>query len=467
MRRMILILLLVLFSFWQLAAAFPGNDPESSQKLKHMLDNVSNAIVKVVAEAGKVYVGTGIALEPDMVLTSALLVRNPAARLVVVRMDESRFPARLKGRDPRTALALLQLESPVLTPIPRANSVEVGDWIALVGAFYDRFPAVQQGVVSSVSHDAVILNAAAVPGSSGGAVLNADGRLVAVMRGRFGYGTTPDIRIESESGDMTFLGRKFHSNDLSYAIPVVRLGELADKLKRFGHVPRAWAGLRLKTEGNDRALRIAGVQPGSPAERAGLLLHDRILAINGRDVVTVGDVMRTLRGLVPGDTLRLDIERDNLRKGILLTLEEGPQQNAGIAGSDVDFDMAAFDDFSDNLPVFRRFLLQAGKDGSRLPGDLRERVREMAVSVHHRSLEPIRRRLRRLAWQADLMENRMETIKSVNLEHMQAELKELEQQTRKSLKARQLQLEEDRRNLTADLQRIRKRIEALEKDSKK
>jgi|GEM_PF-6081969 len=467
MRRLILILLLVLCSFWNLAAAFPENASESSEKLKRILDNVSNAIVKVVAEAGKVYVGTGIALEPDMVLTSALLVRNPAARLVVVRTDGSRFPARLKGRDPKTSMALLQLESSVLTPIPRAKGVEVGDWIALVGAFYDRFPAVQQGVVSSVSHDAVILNVAAVPGSSGGAVLNADGRLVAVMRGRFGYATTPDIRLESESGDMTFLGRKVHSSDLSYAIPVVRLGELADKLKRFGHVPRAWAGLRLTAGGKDRALRITGVQPGSPAERAGMLIRDHILAINGRDVVTVGDVMRTLRGLAPGDTLRLDVERDNLRKGILLTLEEDPRKRTEIAASAAEMEHDGFDDFSDTLPVFRRFLLRAGKDGSLLPGDFRKRMREMAVSVHHRSLEPFRRRLRRLVWQADLMENHMETIQSVNLERMQAELKELEQQTQKSLKARQRQLEEDRRNLTADLQRVRKRIEALKKDSKK
>ncbi len=466
MKRLILILIPVLLGVNLMASGVDGT-PIPADKLKLMLERVSGGIVQVVADAGKVYVGTGIALEPDMVLTSALLVPKLTAGVVVIRSDERRFPARLKGRDARTSVALLQLESPVLTPIPRAQGVEVGDWIVLVGAFYNRFPAVQQGMISSVSEDALILNAAAVPGSSGGAILNEQGRLVAVMRGRFGYATTPDIRVESESGGMTFLGRKFNSGDLSYAIPIERVVDLAEQLKRYGHVPRGWAGLRLTMSGSERALRVLDVQPGSPAERAGLLVHDRILSINGREVATVADVFRAMRESAPGDSLRVDVQRDKLRKGILLTLEERPDERAEIELSETEIGRYAPGDFDDTLPAFRRFVFQHGKAESPISQEFRRRMREMAVSVHHRSLEPIRRELRRLSWKAELMENGVEQATTAGMDQLRNELHKIETRVREILESRKKQLEEDRRAFARDMESVRKRLEALKKTAGK
>jgi len=462
MKRVICMLVPIFMSWSLMAAKAPEKSPSSSQ-LKQVLANVSGSIVKVVSEAGKVYVGTGIALERDLVLTSTLLTRNPDARLSVIRMDERRFPARLKGQDEQTAVAMLELDTPVLTPIATADNVEVGDWIALVGAFYDQFPAVQQGVVSSVSRDAVILNAAAVPGSSGGAVLNADGRLVAVLRGRFGFATAPDIRVEDESGGWTFLGRKYRSGDLSFAVPISRVSDVAAKLRRFGHVPRGWAGVHLTMNGEDRAVRVAGVQSGSPAARAGLRTKDRILTVNGSDVSTVADVARAIRGLSPGDTVRMDVQRQHLRKGIIITLEEGPKIKTEVEASTIFTDAEPPLESAGTLPMFRRFLFHSGKDAPFIFEDFRRRMRDMAVSAHHSSLEPVRRELRRLIWEIGLIEHEMERATPEHLQRLRQKMAELEAQTHKALELRERQLHEDRKSMKADFAKTRRRLDALKK----
>jgi len=466
MKRVIFILLLAWLSL-SLTGMTAVEGEDSSLKLKRMLHDLSGSIVKVVAESGKVYVGTGIALDRDLVLTSALLTRTPEARIVVIRMDERRFPARLKGSDPRTSVALLELESPALTPIPMAGKVEVGDGVALVSAFYDQFPAVQRGVVSSVSSEAVILNAAAVPGSSGGAVLDDSGRLVAVVRGRFGYGTSPDIHVEDESGGVTILGRKFRSGDLSYAVSVDRVREISDKLRRFGHVPRGWAGVHLMMTGENRDLLVSGIQSGSPAEKSDLRVNDRVLTVNGQDVKTVTDVARAIKDLAPGDTVRLDVQRKHLRKGILITLAQAPEIPGKSPAPVSWIDGTSIDESAGNLPLFRRYVFQAGKDAPRVLEDFRRRMQQAAVSIHHSSLEPIRSELRRLAWEAGLLEHRVKGVTPVHLDGLKTHLENLEKRTREALEIRERQLEEDRRNMMRDLEQIRRRLESLEKKSTK
>ena len=462
MKRVIFILILAWISY-SLTGMVPDQELQSSKQLKRILDDLSGSIVKVVAESGKVYVGTGIALDRDLVLTSALVTRKPDARLVVIRMDERRFPARLKGSDPRTSVALLELESPVLTPIPMASKVEVGDGVALVSAFYDQFPAVQRGVVSSVSSDAVILNAAAVPGSSGGAVLDQSGRLVAVVRGRFGYGTSPDIHVEDESGGVTILGRKFRSGDLSYAVSVNRVREISDKLRRYGHVPRGWAGVHLVVAGENRALLVSGIQSGSPAQKADLRMNDRILAVNGTDVKTVADVAEAIKDLAPGETVRLDVQRKHVRKGILITLAQAPDATARPQAPVSWIDGSSIDESAGNLPLFRSYVFQAGKDAPLILEDFRRRMRQAAVSIHHRSLEPLHGELRRLAWETGLLEKKVEGVTSVRLERLKSHLKSLKKRTREALEIRERQLEEDRRNMERDLEQVRRRLESLEK----
>jgi S1-C subfamily serine protease len=170
------------------------DDIENEVRL--LLERVSPSLVKVVAENGRKYVATGIALEGGMVITSTEVLRRPFARLSVETTKGESIAARLAGQDKRSGLALLRLDKKALTPLAPAKPGEVGNWVALVGLFYDRFPAIFQGIISSAGDNELILNAPIAPGAAGGAVVNKKGELQGIIRGSVGFTKAPDLTFK-------------------------------------------------------------------------------------------------------------------------------------------------------------------------------------------------------------------------------------------------------------------------------
>lgn len=368
MKRLLVFLLMIWMS-WGLAPGAAAQE-QTTVRVKDVLKKVAPSLVKVVAESGKIYVGTGIAIKKNLVLTSVLLARGPEARLTVVDTENHRFKAKIRGLDPETSMALLEVESASLQPIQMTDSIEVGDWVALVGAFYEQFPAIQQGVASSVTDNAIIINAAAVPGSAGGAVVNKDGKLVAVIRGRFGFAMAPDLLVRENSGEMVFRSPKARSGELCFAVPVHRVREVSGQLERSGRVRRGWLGLYLMWSRPDNTVRVTRVIGDSPAYRGGVRKNDRVLSVNGRDVTAITDVFAAVRDLSPGAPLKLDVQRDRLRKTLLITMGTRPESarspNSAMWTRETlppeNSEIAV--DFHEILPGFQRFILQSGHEPS-------------------------------------------------------------------------------------------------------
>ncbi len=341
MKKFIFLLLLFLVAVLTLRASDSISDTEN--QVKWVLNKISPSLLKVIAENAQRTFATGIAIEPDVVLTSALISGHDHEKISVETVKKESFPAKIIGRDPRTGITLLQLEKKVLTPAKIGSGATVGDWIGLVGAFYTQFPSIFQGIISSLSDDELILNAPVAPGSAGGAVVNKNGELIGVIRGSFSYAFTPDYTIRDYVGEVTVRSIKSGGGDLCYAVPIAKVQSISESLKKFGRIRRGWLGVSM---GDD--LRVDEVSEDSPAAKAGLQKGDEIRMVGGQSVKTADDLTKIIRGLVPGNKVKIDIQRDGKEK--TLEAEIGELKEEEIA--DNLFNLAIpYRQFPPKLPV--------------------------------------------------------------------------------------------------------------------
>jgi serine protease Do len=300
------------------AAAFPP--PETD--VKGLLKAVSPSIVKVTAENHKRYIATGIAIAPELVVSNLMVTRYPYNRLYVSTVDGKEYSAEVLGKDSETSLLLLKIGKKALTPMRKAKSAEVGDWTALVGVFYRRFPAIYQGIVSSVSDNQLIVNAPVAPGSSGGAVVNKKGELIGVIRGRFGYTFSPDYIYKDHSTEFSIRSSRSRDKDLCYAVPVPRLMSVAGDLEKYGKVRRGWLGVSLDAANIAGVPVISEVAAGSPAEKAGVRPGDIILGIGGKTARTGSEAARLVRALKPGQKTKIEFLRNKIKNSAVAVIGE-------------------------------------------------------------------------------------------------------------------------------------------------
>lgn len=283
---------------------------EFEKEIKQIKNMVSPSIVKVVSENQKKYVATGIAIAGDLVLTSTLITRHHYDKIYIQTVQGQQVDAKILGRDRRHSLIVLKLKDKVLKPVKISTEPDVGDWIALVGVFYDKFPSIIQGIVSSLSEEEMILNAPVFPGASGGAVVNKHGELVAVIRGRFGIAIDPDISIIDREGELILHSPRMQAKNLCYAVPAEKVMEIALQIKKYGKVQRGWLGIFFQSDKKGRKGVITFVAQGSPAEKAGLKKDDIILSIDGRDIEQSSEISRIVQQLPPGRVAQFRVLRD-------------------------------------------------------------------------------------------------------------------------------------------------------------
>lgn len=296
------------------------------EEIKNIKNSVAPSLVKVVAENHKKYVATGIAIDRDMVLTSTLVVARPFDQIYVRTIDGRRYDAEIMGKDTNHAIILLKIKEKAMIPMPRSDALEEGDWIALVGVFYNKFPSIFQGIVSTATDEEVILNAPVFPGASGGAVVNKKGRLVAVIRGQLRIAVEPDISIIDNRGELVLRSAKLRNKNLCYAVPIQKVLKITEQIKKYGHVKRGWLGIYIQSAGNGNKARIARVVQGSPAERAGLREGDTVVDIGGKRIGTPGDISRIIRSYHPGSKVSIKVFRNNDHKVIPVTLGSYPDR---------------------------------------------------------------------------------------------------------------------------------------------
>ena len=269
--------------------------------MSNVLVELSNAMAAAAEKVGTSTVmvnarrrmpATGIAYAANLILTANHVVEQEEG-ITVTLGDGSEVQATIAGRDPGTDLALLRLERPLATPAETAREAKVGQLVLALGRPSEEGIEASLGVVSAVGGPVhtrqgaidkyIRTDTTPFPGFSGGPLADADGRVVGLNTSGFGHG-------------------------VAITIPADLAWKVAEQLAQFGSVRRGYLGVRsqgveipetaqkaLKRE-QTTGLLLVGVESNSPAEAAGLMVGDIIVAIDGQPVQNHDELFARLSG---------------------------------------------------------------------------------------------------------------------------------------------------------------------------
>jgi serine protease Do len=263
--------------------------------------------------------GTGILIDSSgHVVTNAHVVEG--ADVVRVKLaDDREFKAKVKGRDRRLDLALLELEGAADLPAASLGSSEalrVGEYVVAIGNPFGLGHTVTMGIVSAKSRalgagpydDFIQTDASINPGNSGGPLFNLRGEVVGINTA------------------INPAGR-----GIGFAIPVDALKYVLPQLLTKGYVERGRLGVVIQPVDaplakaldldRPRGALVAEVEPGGPAEKAGLAAGDVILSIDGVDVPSSQDLPRLVARHAPGSKVSLKVLRKHSEKTIEAELD--------------------------------------------------------------------------------------------------------------------------------------------------
>ena len=275
--------------------------------------------------------GSGVIVSASgYVLTNNHVVEG-ADLIEVILNDRRRARAKVIGTDPDSDLAVLKIELdrlPVMV-LGDSDDLQVGDQVLAIGNPFGVGQTVTGGIVSALGRNQLGINtfenfiqtdAAINPGNSGGALVDANGNLLGI-----------NTAIYSRSGGSLGIG---------FAIPVATAKQVLDGIVRDGQVTRGWIGV----EPNDlspelretfgvaasNGVIITGVLQGGPAAKAGVVPGDVIVAIAGKPVQDVSELLAQVAALKPGVAAQFSLQRkkQDLQLAITPGLRPKPQRSA-------------------------------------------------------------------------------------------------------------------------------------------
>jgi serine protease Do len=253
------------------------------------------------------------------VVTNAHVVEE-ADQVRVKLSDEREFDAKVRGRDPKLDLAVLELVGAQNLPFVSLGSSEglrVGEYVVAIGNPFGLGNTVTMGIVSAKSRaigagpydDFIQTDASINPGNSGGPLFNLLGQVVGI-----------NTAISSQ-------GR-----GIGFAIPVDALKDVLPQLVSAGKVARGRLGVAIqgvdpslaKALGLDRpkGAMVAEVEPGGPADRAGLRPGDLILRVDQTEILHSGELPRTVAKHAPGSKVKVEYLRERAARTVDVQLDE-------------------------------------------------------------------------------------------------------------------------------------------------
>lgn len=259
-------------------------------------------------------VGSGFIISSDgYILTNNHVVAKSNGIFVTLTSGKE-YKAKIIGTDPRTDVALIKIDAKDLQPLPigDSNQLKKGQWVLAIGSPFGLDSTVTSGIVSAINRDTgdylpfIQTDVAVNPGNSGGPLIDLAGQVVGV-----------NSQIISQSGG--FMG-------ISLAIPIDEVMRVVDQLKTHGKVTRGRIGVQIGAVSDDvakaiglrdsRGALVSNVEPGGPAEAAGVRSGDVIIKFDGKDIKHMTDLPRLVGATKPGVNAPMEV----WRKGKTITL---------------------------------------------------------------------------------------------------------------------------------------------------
>ncbi len=290
--------------------------------------NPCTVTVATALPGGGAIIGTGVIFTPDgYILTNAHVITGGQQCFVVLDTGASYSDVKLVGYDAEKDLAVIKVDAYMLPTAEFGDSdaLSVGDTVYAIGnpLGVELRGTLTDGIVSAINRDVSIdgvnmtliqTNAALNNGNSGGPLINVYGQVVGINTMKMGSSSA--VSVEG----------------LGFAIPVSSAAWMVDDLIEYGEIRgEPVLGLSVLTtpvtlQTGETALEIAYLVPDGPAERAGLLVGDRIVRADGEPVESVRGLLRTRRRYRAGEVLELVIEREGSRFTFGITLGEAVKQ---------------------------------------------------------------------------------------------------------------------------------------------
>ncbi len=254
--------------------------------------------------------GSGFVVAPNGVILTNRHVVAGAGKITVRFADKRELPALVVGVDPLTDVAVLKVEAQNLPTVTLGNSaqLQVGQWVLAIGAPLGLERTATHGIISTLGrtlpNDSYVpfiqTDVPINPGNSGGPLFDLDGRVVGV-----------NAQIVSNSGG--YMG-------LSFAIPINIAVVVAKQILEQGHATHGWLGVSTQELTLElaqaygleapRGALVSEVRPEGPAERAGLLSGDIILALDDFAIADSADLPPLIGASQPGSEHVLTVLRD-------------------------------------------------------------------------------------------------------------------------------------------------------------
>ena len=277
--------------------------------------------------------GSGFIVEPDgIILTNAHVVQG--ADEVLVRLPDRReFKGTIVGVDPPTDIAVVRIDAKDLPTVRLGDpsKVKVGEWVLAIGSPFGFENTVTAGIVSGTSRSLpegtyvpfIQTDAAVNPGNSGGPLFNLDGEVIGI-----------NSAIYSRTGGY---------QGIAFAIPIDVAASVKTQLVKNGKVERGRLGVNIqpvtqslaKSFGLERptGALVAGVEPGSPAAKAGLQSGDVVLSVNGRPIDRSSELPPIVAATKPGSQAQLEIWRAGRKQSVKVTVGELKPEQTASAGA--------------------------------------------------------------------------------------------------------------------------------------